>query len=241
MRTNLFLLILVSYFSLTLVLKSEDIKSIGAEATANSPVAVVKKVFKDVDYRKSSQQSDWQKASVGLILNDGNEVKTGSKSLALILFTDGTGLLRVRENSILHIYGEKKQQRLDKNTFIQKGLISFDVNKLSENEEFKFTTPTVVASIRGTSGFLEYTEDSTFTMSLDSGSAHLSFLGPQGGEGILQEGNTVVITNDGNFQFRAQSPEDINKANDSKKTTIKKVIIKTQRGNIEIEYYSSEE
>lgn len=236
-----FILVAISFLALAFILENNDARNEKSKNLSDSPVAMVKKVFKDVNYRKSTEQSDWQKANIGLLLNDGNEVKTGSKSLALILFTDGSGLLRVRENSILHIYGEKKEKKLDKNTFIQKGLISFDVKKLSEDEEFKFTTPTVVASIRGTSGFLEYGEDSTFTMSLDSGSALLSYLGPRGGEGSLTEGNTVTISSDGTFQFRPQSDEDKNKSNQSKRTTIKKVIIKTNKADIEIEYYSPEE
>lgn len=207
----------------------------------DNPVALVKKVHKDVNYRKSVQQTDWEKAVIGLILNNGNEIKTGSKSLALIYFTDGSGLLRVRENSVLHIYGDKKERKLNKNTFIQQGFIGFDIKKQSEDEEFKFTTPTVVASIRGTSGFIEYSEDSTFTMSLDSGSAQLSFLGPQGGEGTLTEGNTVVITSDGNFEFHQQTDEDKNKSNETKKTNVKKLIIRTNQGNVEIEYYAPEE
>ncbi len=208
---------------------------------SNTQVALVKKVHKDVNYRKSVDEANWEKAVVGLILNDGNEIKTGSKSLALVYFIDGSGLLRVRENSILHIYGNKKERLMDKNTFIEKGFIGFDVRKQYEDEEFKFTTPTVVASIRGTSGFLDYSEDSTFTMSLDQGNAMLTFLGPQGGEGTLTEGNTVVITNDGNFDFHQQNEEEKNRSSESKRTNVKKLIIRTDRGFIEIEYYAPEE
>lgn len=207
----------------------------------DNPVALVKKVHKDVNYRKSTQQTNWEKAIIGLILNNGNEIKTGSKSLALIYFTDGSGLLRVRENSILHIYGDKKERMLNKNTFIQKGLVGYDIKKQSDDEEFKFTTPTVVASIRGTNGFIEYSEDSTFTMSLDSGSALLNFLGPQGGEGTLSAGNTVVITSDGTFDFHPQTDEEKNKSEETKKTNVKKLIIRTNQGNVEIEYYAPEE
>lgn len=208
---------------------------------SENPIALVKKVHKDVRYRKTAEQSEWEKAIIGLVLKDGNEIKTGNKSLALILFTDGSGLLRVRENSILHIYGEKKDKKLNKDAFIQKGLIGFDINKQSEDEEFKFTTPTVVASIRGTSGFLEYSEDSTFTMSLDSGNALLNFTGPQGGEGTLSSGNTVVITSNGKFQFRQQNDEDKNKSNMTKHSNVKKLLLKTDKGDVEIEYYGPEE
>jgi hypothetical protein len=212
----------------------------GKNPPSDNPVALVKKIVKDVTYRKSSDQSEWETAKTGIPLNDGGEVKTGFKSLALILFTDGTGLLRVRENSVLHVYGEKKNDALNKNTVIQKGLIGFDVKKQAENEEFKFTTPTVVASIRGTGGYLEYGEDSTFTMSLDSGSAHLNFTGTGGGEGNLNSGNTVIINSNGQFNFRVQSDEDKNKSIQTRQSSVKKIKIKMNSGDVDIDYYGSE-
>jgi len=238
MKINLLLLFLFP----SIINFSFDKQNIN-EKNSNPPensVAIVKKVHKDVNYRKSTQ-TDWEKAALGMILYNGNEIKTGVKSLALIYFTDGAGLLRVRENSILHIYGEKKENNLNKNAFLQKGLIGFDVRKQSEDEEFKFTTPTVVASIRGTSGYVEYAEDSTFTMSLDTGTALLNFLGPQGGEGTLSGGNTVVITSDGNFDFHEQTDKEKNKSEQTKRTNVKKLIIRTNQGDVEIEYYAPEE
>jgi hypothetical protein len=204
-------------------------------------IALIKKAFNNVTYRLSEEESEWRKANIGLPLSDGNELRTGSKSLAVVIFKDGSGLLRVRENSILHIYGASEDRKLNKDAFIQRGMIGFDVNKQSEGEEFRFTTPTVVASIRGTNGFLEFDEDSTFTMSLESGMADLSFRGPQGGTGQLNEGNTVVITPDGDFQFRSQNQEDMNKINLSKQAAVKKIYIETDEGTIEIEYYAPEE
>lgn len=239
MRIKLLLLFILLPAIITFSFDKTFIKEKNSNQPENS-VAYVKKVHKEVDYRKSTQ-TDWEKAVIGMVLYNGNEIKTGFKSLALIHFTDGSGLLRVRENSILHIYGEKKNKNLNKNAFLQKGLIGFDVKKQSEDEEFKFTTPTVVASIRGTSGFVEYTEDSTFTMTLDSGTALLNFLGPQGGEGTLTQGNTIVITSDGNFYFHQQTDEEKNKSEETKRTNVKKLIIRTNQGTVEVEYYAPEE
>ena len=80
---------------------------------SDTPVALVKKIILDVTYKKLGQ-SDWEEAKTGQPLKDGEEVKTGPKSLALILFSDGSGLLRVRENSILHIYGKRENNKLNK-------------------------------------------------------------------------------------------------------------------------------
>ncbi len=208
----------------------------GENKSSGSSVAIVQKVVKDVTLKRDGDQDNWEKAKLGISLSDGGEVKTGDKSLALINFTDGSGILRVRENSILNIYGEKKDKRVNKNTFVQKGLIRFEVNKQNEDEEFKFTTPTVVASIRGTNGFLEFDDDSTFTMSLDNGSALLNFLGPGGGDGSLNGGNTVIITPDGEFNYREQNEDDKNKS-DQSQSEPKKIRVRTPDGELEIDYY----
>lgn len=208
-------------------------------AQVGTPVALIKKFVKDVTYKKDAA-SDWATAKTGKLLQDGGEVKTGSKSLALVLFTDDSGLLRVRENSVLHIYGQKENQKMNKNTFVQKGLVGFDVKKQSENEEFKFTTPTVVASIRGTGGFLGYSDDSTFTMSLDSGDVSLDFTGLGGGSGRLLSRHTVTINSRGQFNFREQNDSDRNRSNQTRQTDVKKLIIKTDSGDLQINYYGNE-
>lgn len=204
------------------------------ENAAGSTVAYVKMIVKDVTYRKTSEQNDWDLAKTGTLLNDGGEVKTGSKSLALVQFVDGSGLLRVRENSVLHIYGNKKEKAMDKNTIVDKGLIGFEVNKQAPDEDFKFTTPTVVASIRGTSGFLEYSEDSTFTMYLGSGSAGLY---SKSDCDSVAAGNTIVIRSNGQCISRIATTEDVNTNNAANQTTIRKIKIRTNKGEVNIEYY----
>jgi len=215
-----------------------DVKKTDCNQAPTNTVAFVKKIVKEVVYRKSSGQTEWDIAKTGTLLEDGGEVKTGSKSLALVLFTDGSGLLRVRENSILNIYGTKKDKSMSKNTFIQQGLIGFEVKKQSTNEEFKFTTPTVVASIRGTDGFLSYGSDSTFTMYLHSGDAVLS--GASGCDS-LSAGNTITIFANGQCNTRIQNDYDLKIYNSTNRTNIKKVEINTNKGKVAIEYYGPEE
>ncbi|NMB81878.1 MAG: FecR domain-containing protein [Ignavibacteria bacterium] len=202
---------------------------------ADSPVVQVKKIIKDVSYRVSDNQSEWEKAKVGIAIGDGGKVRTGSSSLALIQFIDGSGLLRVRENSILNIYGKSENRKMNKNTFIDRGMVGFEVNKQAEDEEFKFTTPTVVASIRGTEGFIEHNDvDTTSTIFLNTGSATFQTL--TGAEGTLSSGNTLTVKKDGTFSLKNSTDEDSTKFKSSKVTTTKQIIIKTKDGEIRIEY-----
>lgn len=210
------------------------ISDVSPSRTPDNPVALVKKIVKDVTYKKAGQ-SNWDFAKTGLPLNDGDEVKTDSKSLALILFTDGSGLIRVRENSVLNIYGTRDNKKLNKNTVLNKGLIGFDVNK-QEDEEFKFTTPTVVASIRGTGGTLGVDDDNT-TIFLELG--HLQFQATRGNKqsGDLTAGNTAFIDKNGNINIQKATKEDTLKHNVTKMLNTKKVKIRTNHGSVEIEYF----
>lgn len=218
------LLILLSSFVTGEFLLSND----------ETPIALIKKIVKDVTF-KESEEAEWELAKTGVPLADGQEVRTGTKSLALILFTDGSGLLRVRENSILHIYGEKDSQRLNKNTFLQKGQLGFQVSK-QEDEQFKFTTPTVVASIRGTGGYIDVPDDSSTTIVCETGLIELQATGGQRQSGSLAGGNSANINSNGQININPMTQNQQNELNKNKQTETKKIKIKTKEGEIEIEY-----
>ncbi len=204
----------------------------------STPIALIKKIIKDVEQRKDDV-SDWELAKTGLPLSDGQEVRTGSKSLALILFTDGSGLLRVRENSIANIYGKAENRTVSKNTFIARGRVGFDVNKQNENEEFTFTTPTVVASIRGTSGYFDV-DDTSSTIVCETGLIELQATGRQRQSGTLTGGNTANINNNGEVFISQITEGQQNQLKRTKQTETKKIRIRTPNGIIEIEYLSGD-
>ncbi len=220
-----FAIVLILFISIAAVNNIKD----------ETPVALIKKIVKDVSYRPDDQ-SDWELAKTGKPLADGEEIRTGYRSLALVLFTDGSGLLRVRENSILHIYGDKEGEKIDKNTFIRRGKVGFDVAKQSEDESFKFTTPTVVASIRGTEGVIDVADDSTTTVICQIGLIALnSVLGNQS-SGSVGGGSTAIIRKDGSIEVRQSTEEENNEVDKSKQSETRKLKLNTNEGKIEIEY-----
>ena len=206
----------------------------------DTPVALIKKVVKDVSFRHSDENTDWQNAKAGIPLIDGNEVRTGFKSLALVLFTDGSGVLRVRENSVLQIYGKKEEDRFDKNTYIDKGEVGFEVSK-QENEQFTFTTPTVVASIRGTAGYVGVGDDSTTTVMCNRGFIELNALLGSRQSNNVSGGNTATIGRDGSINIAPSSGEEQKKFDKSQKVDSKTIRIRTNRGILEIEYLPEDE
>jgi hypothetical protein len=202
----------------------------------NSPVALVKKIVKEVTFKKTSD-SEWDLAKTGTPLMDGGQVRTGSKSLALVLFTEGS-LLRVRENSILNIYGSKEGNKVSRNTVITKGTLGFDVQKQGD-DEFKFTTPTAVASIRGTDGLIFC--DSTVTrVFLENGELYIESTTDPTKNGSIVGGEKVTQNQDGTFTTTPLTDDERNIITQAKTQTTKKVIIKTAHGDVEIEYYTSD-
>lgn len=230
MRAKKILMLL--FLSMSLTFASDRILPGGDE----TPVAQVKKIIRNVEY-KEKKESEWQTAKTSSPLYDGGRVKTDAKSVALILFTDGSGLLRVRENSILNVYAEINNRKMNKNTFIDQGSVSFDVNK-QEDEEFKFTTPTAVASIRGTTGLFDVVENGESTMILERGNVDLET--KSGKKVNLAAGYTASFDLQGNVNVVPSSDDDKKRLAQAKSLTTKKVIIKTKFGDVEVEYFPDE-
>ncbi len=113
----------------------------------NASIALITKVVREVD--KKRDPSEWRKAYKGDILNSGDGIRTHEQSLAIIKFKDNS-ILRVREQSTLKI----NEATTGKTVGVEDGRVGFEIQKQNENMPFKFTSPTSVASIRGTEGML---------------------------------------------------------------------------------------
>lgn len=201
------------------------------------PIAIAKKVIKEVTFKDGTEKESWTNLKASQTLSAESEVKTGTKSLVAILFTDGSGTITVRENSHLFIYGNKGDKKINnKNSFLEKGVIGFKVTK-QKDDAFLISTPTAVASIRGSSGFVEFDEDSTFVFHLNDGSASVKLLIGDKAEQEVGEGYTVVVQSDGQIDYRAATPEDQTIYNDAMNlNNSKRLFINTPDGKIEIEY-----
>lgn len=207
----------------------------GETPSPDSPVAIMMKVVKDVTFKKAS--ADWSAAKIGAALSTNDEIKTGSQSLALIKFTDNS-ILRVKENSTLKIYADKTDKDISKNTYVDKGKVGFQVNRQG-NEEFKFTTPTMVASIRGTEGILNVGDGETM-FALSSGSANIQATQGERQSGTVTSGFYVTVSNNGQINLNPvsnnQQLQNQLQNNNNQQPQPKRLIIKTNVGDIIIEY-----
>ena len=129
---------------------------------AASPVATVCKVVLDVVRKEAS--GDWQIARRGETLSSGDRVKTGEKSVTVIKFKDHS-LVRVHERSLLTINETTKGSVVSRSVNLETGGVGFKMEKQGSDEEFRFTSPISVASIRGTEGqFISGHDSDTLTV-----------------------------------------------------------------------------
>jgi hypothetical protein len=143
MKTFKFTIILITLFALL----SSNLYS----QSPKSSLGYFWKVVNSVD--KKSDGSEWNKAAKGDALFAADQVRTREKSVAIIRFTKDNSTLRVLQNSELTMRADK-DKRSRQNRIDNQGTIGFEINKL-QNEEFTFTSPTSVASIRGTKGIFD--------------------------------------------------------------------------------------
>jgi hypothetical protein len=186
-------------------------------------VGFIMKAIQKVDYREFNNV-DWEDAKIGTTLQSGDEVKTGLRSLAIIKFKDNS-LLRVREKSVVTIFGDQNRKKISKNTEIKSGTLGFDVTK-QNGEEFKFTTPTMVASIKGTSGYFKVIDSQTFLF-LESGVIEIESTVGLKEKVTLTAGKTAQVGMDGIVKVARATSEEFDENDSVKATTTNRVLIRT--------------
>jgi len=126
-----------------------------AQAAEEKAIGLVSKAILDVTRRPSAK--DWVKAERGDILDAGDMVRTGGRSIAVIKLKDNS-LLRLQEKSTVTLTGISANGMFQKGTKVDDGIVGFNIHPQKPGEEFRFTSPTSVASIRGTEGLFASTD-----------------------------------------------------------------------------------
>jgi hypothetical protein len=182
----------------------------GSPPAAGATIATVSKVISDVTRKEPTK--DWQKATMGELLGTGDRVKTGDRSIAIIKFKDNS-LVRVRSQSELAVTGTMKGAAFSKSVNLDRGGIGFSIAKQRSDEEFRFTSPTSVASIRGTGGQYLVAADGD-TLTVLTGTVHLTNNNSSNAVEI-SEGNTGISHPDGTIFTRRSTESERRSAEDA--------------------------
>ncbi len=229
-KNNLIVLVLGSLFLFSALLYPAE--SVNSDSDT---LAIITKLVLDVNY-STSGDDEWKKAEILIRLKENYKLKTEDRSLAVVSFLDGT-ILRVRANSELIISGKKIGKAINKETHVDKGGVNFEV-KDQGDASFKFTTPTAVASIRGTEGNLDVGDDGSTICIVTNGQVDIEALLGQQQTGSVGAGYTASISNDGEVIIYESTEEEKNAVEAGKKENVKILEIKTKDGeSVIIKYY----
>ncbi len=115
---------------------------------ASKPIAIVLKARGSVtvQYGKHSKKI---KAKRGTKIYTNTKIITRTKSYAAVIFIEDRSLVRVRPNSSCTFHGKREKQTIAKNVFLEVGTIFCKITK-QKRGRFRVTTPTSVASVKGT-------------------------------------------------------------------------------------------
>jgi len=115
---------------------------------AKDPIAVIvkSKGTVTIQYQKTGKR---QKVRRGTRLYTGAILIAKEKSYAAMVFVDDKSLVRIRPNSILTVNGKREKNTIAKNISLEVGTMFARITK--QRTSFRVTTPTSVASVKGTS------------------------------------------------------------------------------------------
>ena len=157
---------------------------------AAKPIAITIKSKGKVKVSESGKKSD-KKLKRGFRLKDGDKIVTGDKSYAAFRFIDDRSLVRVRANSNCTIQGKEEDNSILKNIFLEIGTIFARITK--QKGRFQVTTPTSVASVKGTKFITDHRgADGTYYF----GEEGLCEIKNKGGVARLRSGETAFVADE---------------------------------------------
>ncbi len=190
--------------------------SVTASAQKQKAVAAIFKPVGTVEMK--SGDKDWIPAKPAMPLLAGDIVRTKENSFAIIKFLENS-IVRVQERSEVTISGTIAKGEFSKNVDVRRGEVGFEVKK-RPNEKFEFTTPTSVASIRGTSGLLIAGQDSNDVLILGSGNVDFKNLLSNLIRNV-KAGQTAYSMADGSIKVEESSQEEKRLLNQGTKDSTK--------------------
>ena len=185
----------------------------GSPPEAGMTIATVSRTIADVTRKEPDK--DWQKAKMGELLGTGDRLRTGERSFAIIKFKDNS-LVRIRSESEVTVTGTMSGTAFSKSVTVDQGGLGFNIAKQKAGEEFRFTSPTSVASIRGTGGQLVTTPDGD-TLIVLNGIVTL-FNNASSRSLDVGAGYTGISNRDGNLFSRLATDDEKRSAEDAIRT-----------------------
>jgi len=131
------------------------------------------------------------KMDKGLRLQDGDKIVTADKSFAAVRFVDDASTIRIRANSTCRIKAKKEKDAILKNVYLEAGALYAKVTQ--QRGKFEISTPTSVASVKGTEWITEQKFEGPTLYHCLGGAVEVS---NEVGTALARAGETVEVLNE---------------------------------------------
>ena len=167
-------------------------------------MAVTTKVFGNVEIFK--KKGSTVELKQGSILSIGDQIKTSKGSFAAIIFIDDKSILKIKENSILTLNGQRKRGSIFKEINLQGGSLRAQVTD-QNRKNFTIESSVSVASVKGTDFWFINDNDNgqDFVHGLDG---LIELTNKNSGISVdIEAGITGFSNIDGNLQTKKTDPK----------------------------------
>ena len=117
-------------------------------------IALATKVKGTVLYKKKKEKQLKNDLKVGVDLYNSDYIKTGEDGFAKYVYLDDGTQIKVHNNTEVYVHGELSRRSILKQLKVKDGTVKLDIKKQNV-DEFTVITPTSVASVKGTSFWLD--------------------------------------------------------------------------------------
>ena len=198
----------------------------------SSKVAIAIKTKGDVSVIYKGLNSA-QVLKPGSPLSHQDKIKTGKNGYIALMYLDDKTVVKMLGNSDLTIMGDRSGNKINKSLDIKYGRIAANV-KPQKGKEFRISTPTSVASVKGTEFAIQSDPSSGDSFTLIEGLIEVTN-SVTGESTQVQEGETAVSTPDGSLDVAETTSDDLDgfeEASMEPPTQELRVEVEDENGNI---------
>ena len=111
-------------------------------------IAVTTKVIGKADVDQLANPG-YKTLKTGMVLTDGDRIRTGEKAYVSIIFIDDKSMLKIKENTEVTVTGKRSARSIAKQVNIDSGTLRAQISKQRKGD-FIVQSSTSVASVKGT-------------------------------------------------------------------------------------------
>ncbi len=211
----------------TLIVLSFVVFASAALADGAKSIAIALKT--DGEVESKTPDSKWVNLTRGTILNDGDMVRTGKDGFAALVFTDDKSQIKLRPGTEITLNADRQaDQSLAKRINLELGELFADVKE--QKGSLRVSTPTAVASVKGTKFWVTVTPDGQTEQITVEGIVELK--SNLTGETVdVTAGYIGTVDTDGNLTTEEYVPDDVPDYPEDKETGLIKLDFIDENGN----------